>query len=46
MRWKREIGPYLPVLAVHAIAAIKAPDQCCEIEGDQECDEEKEYHHD
>ena len=45
MRWKREQCPPLPVFAVHAIAAIKAPDQCCEIEGDQECDEENEYHH-
>ena len=45
MRWKREQCPPLPVFAVHAIAAIKAPDHCCDIEGDQECDEDDEYHH-
>jgi hypothetical protein len=45
MRWKREQCPPLPVFAVHAIAAIKAPDHCCEIEGNQECDEDDEYHH-
>ena len=45
MRWKREIGPSLRVFAVHTIAAFKAPDQRCEIDGDQECDEDNEYHH-
>ena len=45
MRWKREICPPLPVFAVHAIAALEAPDHGCDIEGDQECDEENEYHH-
>jgi len=45
MRWKREICPPLPVFAVQAIAAIKAPDQCCAIEGEQECDEENEENH-
>ena len=29
MRWKREMCPPLPVFAVHAIAALEAPDHCC-----------------
>ena len=45
MGWKRENCPPLPDFAVQAIAAIEAPAHCCEIEGQQECDEDDEYHH-